>query len=184
DALSRTFGRELAVHRAQAMIAALPLYLQMQPLLYNTCRSYGVPLSVVSHHNLPLAAHVAKEIGAEAVVVIDADAAAFEEELHRIGYHEVLLWHTIAPLTHTPSFLPRRGVVYREQHVFPGVVIFYQDESIRGSLTFRISDDYLAEVAGNTMRLTSRSPSVLPLMRYEVPFTGEYSGTTVRYVAP
>lgn len=156
---------------AVVAILSIPLFWQVGPFFYNTCKKNGVPMSVISPRNLPLARQVIKEVEAQAVTgtpeAADSLYGLLSEE--NIG-NQIHTWHLIVPFGENPEIPILPGNVLIEYHVFPGVPIGHTSPELlrENPYSFIPSPEYFFEIDNGTCFITSLESHALPFIRLEI----------------
>ncbi|MBI2108560.1 MAG: hypothetical protein HYT93_00060 [Parcubacteria group bacterium] len=152
-------------------ILVVPTFWQMGPMFYRTCRKSKIPVSVLSHRNLPLTVQVIKEIKARLVVTTPDIAIGIQKMLSDEGYeNQVKRWHLIVPVGPLPRIPWLSGEINIEFHIFPGIPVGYLPykflkEKINGFLP---NPEYFFEIENSTCFITSLISHALPLIRLQI----------------
>lgn len=169
----RTLQHELSVYHPRVAILSVPLFWQMGPMFYHTCKDRGVPVSVVSPRNAPLMVQLIKEVGAEMVVATPEAAAAVFELLQKEGLEEqIRIWHLIVPANSHDSIPELSGDVSVEHHALPGIPVGYTEPKphaeISSVTSFSTLDEYYYEIIDGKCYITSLDVHAIPLIRFRI----------------
>jgi hypothetical protein len=153
----------------------VPIFWQFGLSIHAACRSLGLPIFVNEPENIPVGAMSLKRGGIDTVVCENKDAPSLSSYIaekslplpklwiliHRIGKQG---WDVAGSILSSPSG------VGQEVHLFPGVVVLEQCETLSGgkSSHFHFSDSFSYEIDEHTF-VTSVGDDPLPLYRYTLP---------------
>lgn len=157
-----------ALVRLQPMVAVLivPVFWQLGPMFFRTCRARGVPVSVLSPRNLPLATQLIAEVQADVVVSTPDVAADLAKHLDAAGLRtQIRSWHLIAPLDLPVVPQALSGTVLLERHLIPGLPIISTTDGER----YVMHPEYLGELADGQLLVTSLEQHARPLVRLRAP---------------
>lgn len=112
----------------------VPVFWQLGPMFYETCRAHRVPVSVLTPRNIPLAIQLIKEVGGEMMVTTPDVARELHEALRTAGMENVIkVWHLVVRLGKDIDIPELSGEVYVEQHIIPGIPLFVRAREDAGA---------------------------------------------------
>jgi len=164
---SNLIKRCLLESKTPVALFASPMFWQMGPLFYRTCRDAGIPAALVSPRNPPVTRQIITETGVT-YVCAPADVARdiyLELEAHQLA-EQITLWHIILPLgSSIPEALPS-GKTICEYHIFPGVAL---GEGNANDTVCHVNDNYRVDCIDKKPYISSYTKEAFPLLRYSPP---------------
>jgi hypothetical protein len=168
---------------ARGIMMRLPLFWQMEPLLFAAGQMAGAPLFVCDQSNMPLGAAAIRTAHMDTVVTDAGDAFAFSDYLVLTGAVAPKAWLVVhafdAHSWDTPAALVDARLA-QEVHLFPGIPVLASCERApKVGAGFHACNDYRVDI-NETARLTSiNDEDPLPLLNYDTEVPLAASGTCI-----
>lgn len=181
DGAWRSCTRLFASVKARGVLSRLPPYWQAMSPLHAACREAHVSLFWNDIANMPLGALALAQGIAEVVFAESADASRFDLHCKEAGAPAPAAWvviHRADAETWEPLRAQRIGcLVVHEAHLFPGVPILEQCETLAAAnaLRFHLSASYRWDLENGT-RITNVEEEPFSLQGFALPFGLEKAG--------
>lgn len=160
------------------VLMRVPRFWQVEPYLNAACRAAHVPFFPNEPENMPVGAAALREIGAAAVVSEGQDALQFSSFLAEREQALPATWLLVHPVDAAnwdlPVFLSDDLLVFEEVHLFPGVPVLEQCETLaqqRRHGVFHLSDAYTWNVSEAPAYVTGSKDDPVPLEHFALPFS-------------
>lgn len=119
-----------AAWQPRIVMSRLPIFLQVEPLLYAACQTVGAPIALNEPQNMPVGRSIIEQADVDTLVTTVEDASVFSAHLAGAGAQLPRRWLLIESVRkpkELPAVLKRRQIaVAREMHLFPGVPVLAQ----------------------------------------------------------
>ena len=164
--------RHLRHFRSRGVLLRLPLFWQVESPLYRTCREVDALYYANDVTNMPLGAAALRGMHLDTVLTDRSDAVALSTFLGKAGTK--YSWVIVHSLFETPWTIPDEltsASVAQEVHMFPGVPILTQCESLIEKKVpyFHVVDTYEVEITKEAILISSPPDDPVPLVRYVLP---------------
>lgn len=154
------------IEESQTPVAlfASPMFWQMGPLFYRTCRDAQIPAALASPRNPPVTRQIIVETGVTYVCASPEVALDIYTELalHQVA-NKIKIWHLIVPIGQPAPLALPTGKTIIEYHLFPGVALG-EGNTVDGLC--HVYEDYLVEIKANQPLITSLTKEAFPLIRF------------------
>jgi hypothetical protein len=161
--------RMLAHWHPHGVMMRLPLFWQIEILVWYAARHAGAPVFLNDPENMPVGAAALREGGMDTVVTEARDAAAFVQYLdaeERIRPRYWVVVHRARDVWDTPAAL-RHDHLFQEVHALPGLPVLTQCAALAaaGEPRFHETDG----LAYDWQARAFRTPSAEPIPSFELP---------------
>lgn len=163
----------LGSFHAVGVMMRLPLFWQLEVPLFHACKEAGAFIFISDRGNMPLAAEAIRTARIDCVVTDAEDAKTFSNFLIEKSLSKPRSWIIVhrATLPSAPVTNIAGAVGAQEVHLFPGVPVLVQCETLRSldKALFHVHSDLEWNAESNTV--TSCVDIPVPLQNYPLPFT-------------
>jgi len=168
----------LRARRALGVLVRLPLFWQVEPLIFNACKDAGGFPFVNDVANMPVGRLAVTEANVNTILTTVQGAQGFSRHLVERNTPFPPNWFVVHQLSDTPIQLPylmRPGlIVHNEVHLFPGIPLFYQCAALAESrqLHFHVADGFIVDSSETQKEITvtGTPDDVLPLYHCKLPY--------------
>lgn len=154
----------LVRRQPRVALLAVPVFWQLGPAFYHTCRAAEVPVAVTDPRNLDVAELMATNSAVDLIVTTQQTAALLADRLGTKA--DAITWFIIASLREEPVLPLKQQVI--EYHAFPGRPVGLVTDIQSGS--FKINERYRYELnPEGECAITDLHDCSMPLTRFVLP---------------
>ena len=163
--------RVLQTAPAPGVVVRLPLFFQLEPLVFHACRESKTFLFLNDKANMPVARAALSEEAFSTVLTTEDDVTGLITYLTQQGFSKPLHWITISPLAPLRKIDLGSHRMMRSLHLVPGLPIFEECEDSPDN--FHLASPLTAESENGHWHISGYLDNPLPLWRFHLPFSPE-----------
>lgn len=138
----RSISQSIFATQAKATVVVLPLFLQLDPMVFWTHRAHHIPHAAAPAHQPQVIAALIEQLRPELVIATPATAKRIETALAAANRHASFALHIICN-PHDVAETTTERVCYRDVHFIPGCSGAYQCTTLtKEPFLFHLSEKY------------------------------------------
>jgi len=170
-----TLEEHLKSSGALGVLVRLPLFWQVEPLIYYACKNAGSFLFLNDASNMPVGRVAIKNASFNTIVTTSDDALEFSKHIQEHNCNDFLNWIVVHPINDID--INRMKISYantsyiaHEVHLFPGIPLFVQCSHLaRGkSHHFHVASEFSLDTLEGSISLTGNESDAVPLYKVSI----------------